>query len=96
MTKQKEQTRFPDEAIDILEKEFPKGSKKRGEAMAILAVAFNEGKEVGKNEITKIKKKKLLRCRNCKELMQWNIPHICKINTQSKHKTNKKNEKRIL
>ena len=36
---------YPEKAIDYLDEKFPKGNKKRGEAMALLAVAYLEGKE---------------------------------------------------
>lgn len=42
------QDNYPEKAIEYLDKQFPKGDKRRGEAMAILALAFQDGQEVGK------------------------------------------------
>jgi hypothetical protein len=36
---------YPDEAIRILDQYFPKGDKRRGEVMVILAIAFLEGEK---------------------------------------------------
>lgn len=49
--KKEKQERYPIEAIKLLEKYFPKDkSSKRGEAMAILGLAFIEGKKYIENE----------------------------------------------
>jgi len=42
--------KYQQQAIELLDKYFPKGSKKRGEAIAILAVAFYDGRNYGKEE----------------------------------------------
>ena len=40
--------RYPDEAIKYLDKYFKKGDKRRGEAMALMAIAYFEGVNIGK------------------------------------------------
>lgn len=39
---------YPEEAFEILDEYFPKGDKKRGKAMVLLAIAFLEGKKCAK------------------------------------------------
>ena len=46
----KKEEKYPDKAIEYLNKCFPKGNKKRGEAMCLLAITLWEGKEMGKQE----------------------------------------------
>jgi hypothetical protein len=41
----KKSEKYPDQAIELLNQYFPKGDKKRGEAMVILSMAWLEGKE---------------------------------------------------
>jgi len=36
---------YPNEAIKLLDKYFPKGHKQRGDVLVILAVAFLEGEK---------------------------------------------------
>lgn len=50
--------KYPEKAIEYLDEKFPKGKTKfRGEAMCLLALAFLEGKEIGRKEKKKWKKK---------------------------------------
>lgn len=42
--------KYPEEAIELLDEYFPKGNKQRGQAMAILAVAFVEGSKEDKKK----------------------------------------------
>ena len=48
-------TEYPEKAIELLDKYFPKGEKfsRRGEAMVILSMAFIEGKKIGKKQRSK-------------------------------------------
>jgi hypothetical protein len=39
------QERYPEKAIEYLDEKFPKGDKRRGEAMVLLAIAFQEGEQ---------------------------------------------------
>lgn len=41
---------YPKKATNYLDEKFPKGDKRRGEAMTLLALAFLEGKERKKKE----------------------------------------------
>jgi len=36
--------RYPEKAMEYLNEHFPKGDKRRGEAMVLLGIAFLEGK----------------------------------------------------
>ena len=45
---------YPDDAIKKLDELFPKGNKKRGEAMAIMILAFIEGKRIQNEENCRI------------------------------------------
>ena len=47
---------YPTKAMKYLNKHFPKGHKKRGDAMVLLAVASLEGKEIGREEQKEKKK----------------------------------------
>ena len=60
--------KYPEEAIELLEKTFPKGNKKRGEVMTIMALAFIEGKKISEaqrsyweNRYKKLEEKKLIK-----------------------------------
>ena len=57
---------YPDEAIGKLDELFPKGNKKRGEAMGIMILAFIEGKRIQNEENCRIidNKKWILRDEN--------------------------------
>jgi len=47
-----EENKYPEKAVEVIDKYFPKGDKRRGEALVLLAVAYNEGKgDEGKDEI---------------------------------------------
>ena len=48
MTTKNEKNNHPNQAIELLDQYFPKGSKKRGEVMAILSLAWIEGRQEGK------------------------------------------------
>jgi hypothetical protein len=49
-----EENKYPEKAIEVIDKYFPKGDKRRGEALVLLAVAYNEGKDDGsKNDESK-------------------------------------------
>lgn len=60
----KEEQQYPKEIIETIEKLFPKGKdKRRGDALVLQAVAFNEGRRFGeiktKREIHEILRKKI-------------------------------------
>jgi len=42
---------YPEKIIEVVEKLFPKGDKARGRALLLQAVAYLEGKEVGKKKV---------------------------------------------
>lgn len=56
----KQQEHYPTEATELLEKYFEKGDPRRGEALAIMAIAFHEGRMDAslKEEIEKISKRR--------------------------------------
>ena len=41
---------YPNEAIKLVDKYFPKGHKQRGDALVILAIAFYEGQRIKKEK----------------------------------------------
>jgi hypothetical protein len=45
---------YPEKIIEVMEKYFPKGNKKRGEALVLQAVAYLEGKEHREKEILQV------------------------------------------
>jgi len=48
---------YPNKAIGLLDTHFPKGNKDRGQVIAILGIAFGEGKKVQKyNDFVTFKK----------------------------------------
>jgi len=61
----KKEEKYPDKAIEYLNKCFPKGNKKRGEAMCLLAITLWEGKEMGKQEAKQEFQKDLNLARQC-------------------------------
>ena len=48
--KKEEETKFPKEIVKYIDKLFPKGDKRRGEAMVLSAISYICGKEKGENE----------------------------------------------
>ena len=40
--------KYPEKAIEYIDAHFPKGDKRRGEVLVVNAIAFMEGKEIGK------------------------------------------------
>ena len=48
------ETKYPEKIIECIDKYFPNGDKRRGEALVLQAVAFLEGKEFKEKEILTI------------------------------------------
>lgn len=45
---------YPEKIIECMEKHFPKGDKRRGDALVLQAIAFIEGKEMKLKEVDKV------------------------------------------
>lgn len=45
---------YPEKIIECIDKHFPKGDKRRGDALVLQAIAFIEGKELKLKEIVKM------------------------------------------
>ena len=45
---------YPEKIIECIDEHFPKGDKRRGDALVLQAVAFLEGKELQLKEVGKV------------------------------------------
>jgi len=70
---------YPNEAIKLVDKYFPKGHKQRGDALVILAIAFYEGQRIKKG-----KEKMVISDKDLEKIWQGLDTRITTINERTK------------